>query len=304
MLRRGTRIASSSSQRRRSILRLECLELRANPSTLLVDDNLAQFPSAKYTSIQAAVNAASPGDQIRVYAGTYHEQVIIPSKLNNLSLIAFGAPNSVKIAPNSFAADPTTEAIVHVAGAHNVKIQGFLITGADAPTGNTKGANYGVLVDQGGSAFVRDNHITTIRDLTLSGEQEGIGIQFGFTNSKGTILSSGSGEAEHNLIEDYQKGGVVVIGAGSKAEVEENVIHGVGATNVIGQNGIQISNGAKAEVERNVVTGNNYTGTGFVSAGILIYQTNGVLSDQWRRSGAEPRQWQQRRNLSVPGEQQ
>src|SRR5437588_6372179 len=69
-------------------LRLEHLEERAVPSTLTVDDDRAQNHHAQYTSIQAAVNNAHPGDTIKVYAGNYREQVTIPSNLNNLRLVA------------------------------------------------------------------------------------------------------------------------------------------------------------------------------------------------------------------------
>ena len=41
------------------------------PSTLVVDDDSVECPKAKFTTIQAAVDAASPGDKIRVCAGTY-----------------------------------------------------------------------------------------------------------------------------------------------------------------------------------------------------------------------------------------
>jgi parallel beta-helix repeat protein len=255
---------------------LEELELRANPSVFTVDDDGAQNPNAGFTSIQAAINAASAGDKIHVYAGTYDEQVIIPSSLNNLELKAIGAPNSVKIAPTSFTADPLTEAIVHVAGAQNVKISGFVISGEAAPSGTAAGANYGVLVDLGGSAKISGNHITTIRDLPLTGVQEGIGIQFGFTDSNGSILSGGTGEATQNTIDDYQKGGVVVIGAASNATVKQNVITGLGPTDVIGQNGVQVSHGADALVVQNTITDNDYTGPGFVSTGILVYQSDNV----------------------------
>jgi parallel beta-helix repeat protein len=256
----------------KSRLRLESLEIRTTPShTLTVDDDHMQDPDAQFTSIQAAVNAAQNGDHIEVFAGTYHEQVIIPSKLNNVDIFGVGNRENVRIAPTNFTADPTTQAVVHVNGARNIDIHNFLITGSSAPAAAANGAYYGVLVDNGGSADVSGNHITTIRDLPLSGNQQGIGVQYGFTDSMGNVLSSGKGETENNLIDDYQKGGVVVIGAQSKAEVEGNTIVGAGPTTVIAQNGIQVSNGAKAEIEDNSVSGNNYTVTTTVAVGILLF---------------------------------
>jgi putative cell wall-binding protein len=46
---------------------------RQNPTAdpvILVDDDKVQCPTAAFTTIQSAVNAASPGDTIRVCAGT------------------------------------------------------------------------------------------------------------------------------------------------------------------------------------------------------------------------------------------
>src|ERR1700738_1538108 len=47
---------------------------------LLVDDDKVQCPTATFTKIQDAVNAAPNGATIRVCAGTYKEQVTIMSK--------------------------------------------------------------------------------------------------------------------------------------------------------------------------------------------------------------------------------
>lgn len=56
----------------------------AGASTLLVDDDLVQCPTATYTSIQAAVNVAVPGDTIKVCPGTYTENVMVTKSLTFL----------------------------------------------------------------------------------------------------------------------------------------------------------------------------------------------------------------------------
>ncbi len=56
----------------------------AYTATWRVDDDLAQYPSAAYTTIQAAVNAASSGDTILVYPGTYDESIQITKPLTLL----------------------------------------------------------------------------------------------------------------------------------------------------------------------------------------------------------------------------
>ena len=47
----------------------------ANPKTIYVDDDLQDYPNADFTTIQDAVDAATPGDTIIVYPGTYTQSV-------------------------------------------------------------------------------------------------------------------------------------------------------------------------------------------------------------------------------------
>jgi parallel beta-helix repeat protein len=84
-----------------------------------VDDDGADCPKADFTRIQAAVDAASPGDTILVCAGTYHERVSITK--NDLTLRGKG---------------PTTDVIVdadlignglRINGASGVTIEGFTV---------------------------------------------------------------------------------------------------------------------------------------------------------------------------------
>src|SRR4029077_9986368 len=127
-------------------------------------------------TIQAAINAAHNGDRIAVYAGTYHESVLIPDSKHNISLFSV-QPFSAKITTptGSFADD--TKSLVHVDGANHISITGFTIAGPG--NGPADSLHFGVLVDDGGSADVVGNKILSIRDSTLSGTQEGVGIQFG-----------------------------------------------------------------------------------------------------------------------------
>jgi len=79
--RRPAASRSSSAAKRPSYrARLEMLEDRLVPSTLFVDDDHAQRPSAQYTSIGAAVGAAQPGDTIRVL----RERITSPSPSTRL----------------------------------------------------------------------------------------------------------------------------------------------------------------------------------------------------------------------------
>ena len=101
---------------------------------LVVDKDKAQCSKADYTSIQAAVNAASPGDTIKVCPDLYTESVNVTKPL--LTLVG---PTNVNVGKCSTvtAADPTQDAIVTGAGSYsfsllnnNVTLSGFVVQGS------------------------------------------------------------------------------------------------------------------------------------------------------------------------------
>jgi len=241
----------------------------ADSAMLIVDDDHADCPNAQFTTIQSAVAVAAPGDKIKVCRGTYVEQVMIPPGKDNITLYSEGAFQAVIKAP-PIMLDP--KAIVWVNGAHDVVLRHFTIAGPGG--GPCDSIRYGVRVDDGGSALVTDNHITEIHDTPFSGCQNGVGVLVG-RNFEATI---GSGTVVHNLIDRYQKGGVVVDGQSapspnrSHAEVAFNDIVGIGATPIIAQNGIQVSRNAIADVHHNKVSLNNYAFPTFSSEAVLLFE--------------------------------
>ena len=101
---------------------------------LVVDKDKVQCSRADYTSIQAAVNAASPGDTIKVCPDLYTESVNVTKPL--LTLVG---PTNVNIGKCSTvtAADPTQDAIVTGAGSYsfsllnnNITMSGFVVQGS------------------------------------------------------------------------------------------------------------------------------------------------------------------------------
>lgn len=101
------------------------------------------------------------------------------------------------------------------------------------------------------------------------------GIQFG-THFDSPASASGSGEAENNTVFGYQQVGIEVIGSGSNAEVERNIVRGPGTAGAANAPiGIQVSDGARAEVSGNVVS-NNLGNSSNEGVGILVFQTSRV----------------------------
>ena len=72
---------------------------------LIVDDDGLDCPNRQYITIQAAVNAAMPGDKIKVCPGTYIEQVTIPTGKDGLTLFAEAAFQAVIKAPPAMTRD-------------------------------------------------------------------------------------------------------------------------------------------------------------------------------------------------------
>jgi hypothetical protein len=90
-------------------------------SRLVVDDDRVQFRNADYTTISAAVAAASSGDTIVVYPGTYNESVVLD-----------GSGLTVKSAKGAAATVVNPQGGYGFAiEASSVTVQGFTVMGAD-----------------------------------------------------------------------------------------------------------------------------------------------------------------------------
>jgi parallel beta-helix repeat protein len=237
-------------------------------ATLEVDDDKVECKKAPFTSIQAAVTAASPGDSIKVCPGTYTEQVKITK--DGLKLFSRNPLAAVIKAPPAMVED---KAIVEIEAADDVTVRDFTITGPGG--GNCDSLRYGVLVggpssDPAEDAEIRHNHITEIRDNPFGGCQNGNAVQVG-RQSAGVV---GSADVVGNTIDRYQKTGVGNDGPGSSAVIRQNTIEGVGPTATIAQNGVQVSRDAVAEVRQNEISDNLFSPQTFASAGVLLFQAD------------------------------
>src|SRR5258708_4359242 len=114
------------SRRRSSRPQLELLEARLTPSTLFVDDDRVQAPKAAFTSIQAAINAAKPGDEIRVYPGTYVEQLTIGAGKNNIEVESATSTKPLLVAPATLSGNG---ALIDITGSQNVEIERLSLKG-------------------------------------------------------------------------------------------------------------------------------------------------------------------------------
>lgn len=144
----------------------------------------------------------------------------------------------------------------------------------DAGKGTIKGAEihgalyFGVFVNGDVNEVkvdVLDSEIHDIGDTPFNGNQRGVAIYY-----RAFGAGSAAGRISGNSVHDYQKGGIVANGLGTDAHIQNNAVTGFGPVGFIAQNGIQVGYGASGSIMRNTVTGHSYTGTNWISGGILV----------------------------------
>lgn len=248
-----------------------------------------------YTTVQAAVNAASPGDTVFLCGTTaYKEQVIITKSItltgNQGATIA--SPStwvaSADPLPPQFASDnlfkPQALVVAWGKGVH-VTISGLTIAGPLPGNGGCAEEEFGILVIGGASAQIAHDAVINIADANtgLYGCQYGIGIGIGhrlwptadFSTPKVEDFT-GSATITRSTVSGYQKDGLDVDGPGSSAQVSDNTVTATGPYGLFGKiiapNGIEVARGASARILGNTVSGNQYTGPGNAGGtGILLF---------------------------------
>jgi parallel beta-helix repeat protein len=221
-----------------------------------------------YHTIQAAINAAHPGDKINVQPGTYLEQLTVGAGKDNININTGNA----KISPP---ATMTSGSLITISVAKSVTIHGFTISGP-LPSSAVESAvtAFGIYVRDGASANISNNYITQMWDVIASnrGVQNGGAIHVG-RQFEGT---SGSAVIENNTIDHFQKGGIVVDNTGSNAVISNNTVSGEGPILWTAQNGIQVGRGATGVVQNNDVNNLSYAGPYYSASGILVFSTSNV----------------------------
>jgi nitrous oxidase accessory protein NosD len=252
--------------------------MSSNGARLVVDDDKVECPNAGFTHIQDAIDAASPGDHIRICKGTYVEQLTIRKALDiDADSGAVLMPSAMK--PNTtslFSGAPIATAIL-VADATDVSISGLTVDGVNNGISECAPDLEGITFQNASGNIVR----AAIRNFKLAtrlgGCQSGTGL---FVQSGGGKISKV--EIEDCTIHDFQKNGITANEIGTTAFIRRNVVTGIGPTAAIAQNGIQIGFGAGGAIAKNVVTNNVYsacsavTMCAAVATNILVTQSDGV----------------------------
>ena len=200
-----------------------------------------------FTTIQAAINASSPGDTIKVLPGIYTEQLTISK---SLTIIGSGAKSTIINAPavlnNGVVGGPY---IVEIINGAQVSIKGFTISGPETSNcGNTLVEGLIGISVQEDSTLNLDSSI--FQDCTYGSVR--IGAPFFFPNGE----QIGHATITNTLFTDYKAAGIVAVTSGSTATIIKNNINGDEPSERPGQTGIVIELGATGIVKNNKISNN------------------------------------------------
>jgi len=213
-------------------------------------------PNPDYNTISAAVNAAGSGDTIEVCPALYAEQLLIakPLILRGLSEQGIGR---VLIQPALMIplGGLQAVAVITVMNTAGVTIQNFAV---DAGDNSTTGCTVAV------SGIHFYNSSGTVDNDAVSGARlsnplscptlfpgNGFGVQIDQDpNSTASFRVS----VWNTSIRDFTRNGILVVGSGETADIEDNSITGVGPSLGVNQFGVFLATGARGLVARNIIT--------------------------------------------------
>jgi parallel beta-helix repeat protein len=236
-------------------------------------------------TIQAAVNASSPGDTVLICPGTYPEQVTITKDLTLQGLVVGTAGQVVITPPAAGVATNTADlypgglpvaAQVLVQNARQVVLNNITVDGAGNGINGCAPDLRGIYYQNAGGTI---ENVTTRNQVLVNGSEGLIGCQSG----QGIFVQTGYGTSSTplyvaivgNSVRNFQKDGITVDGSPLTFLVQKNYVVGQGPTTGAGENGIQISDGATGQVIYNTTVDelqSFYTD----ASGILVYSSANV----------------------------
>ncbi len=234
-----------------------------------LDNSLTVGPSgADFTSIQAAIDAASEGDTIEVADGTYDEQIIISKPLT-----IQGQGDTTIIKPSQTTADNFQLFSRKPGGSDNTAP--IVVANADATIKNLKIDGSEVSsVPSGDTMFVGILY-RGVNGIIDSVTVEGINIADGNAIYLSSMGNNVNVEVKGSTISNFYKNGITANYEGLTVNIHDNTIIGSGPRDDVAQNGIQIGYGATGSVVENMVSDIAYTGAGWIATGILFVDSSG-----------------------------
>jgi hypothetical protein len=225
-----------------------------------------------YSTIQAAINAANPGDTIQVGAGTYDEQVVI-----NKSLTLQGAGDTTIIKPWADNLTQVFNGLLWYGGTKN--IAGIIVAnvpgGSSVTIKNLKVDESLVTAKPAGADYLAGIFYRETRGLVDTVTIAGTGAWSSSDRAYGIYLSAGTNtvsiEITGSTITNFDKNGIEAMGGKLTADINHNRITGRGSITDEVQNGVNVGRDAVATVNYNTISNLIYQPTTWLGAGILFY---------------------------------
>ncbi len=209
-----------------------------------------------FSSIQAAIDDAdtASGNNIKVNGGTTVEELLITKSIN---ILGEGRGTTIIKAPVSFTKGGD---LINISGSGVVVNLSNL--SIDGLSNGYKSAGAGIHVLGGAHVNIDNLDVNNVRkNPTTTAHLYAIHVG-GSSAGTATVINS--------TIADYQRGGIYVIGAGSFAEITNNIITASTSSPSL-QNGISVQYDANAVIKDNIITGNSYGGENWSGSGITIW---------------------------------
>jgi hypothetical protein len=251
----------------------------ARATTLVVDDDNHECPSALYHTINSALAIANPGDDIAVCLGTYAEQIVLTSSVPIRGLpVLLARP---VIAPTTTPAtrptlngkNPVTAAIIIDAARVRLENLDIDMTGHD-----TVGCSPIVA-----GIYLR-NSSGSVVNVSVHGPQipgrldcdSGVGVlidsgQSGFDSLGRPIVGRAVVSVRTGAFDGFQKAGIAVVGSASILRLQNIAATGLGmAQPLLVQNAVQVSEGARAKARNLNISQIGTLVPGKLATGVLM----------------------------------
>jgi len=263
-----------------------------------------------YSTISEAVSSVPKGSTVYVCPGTYAEQVVITKSLTLTGLAGNGTTGTAASGSNNpVIVSPAAGVVVNTNDLYNLTAPANQPTAAQvlvqtpsnegtpivvninniAVDGSNNGLS-GCSTDLVGIYY--QNASGTVNHVTARYQELGPAY-FGCQDGLAIYAQSGYGTGgtatvtiEDSMVHDYDKNGITADGSGTVATISSNYIVGIGATTLIGQNGIQMSFGARGKITANTVTDDVYVNSSdcypdncYSATGILLYDSGGTSAN-------------------------
>lgn len=227
-----------------------------------------------FSSIQAAVTEAAPGDAVFICPGVYNEQVVVTT--NNLEIRGAGVASTV-LRPAVVTAKTTTITtpvpvpvlpILLVSGVAGVSVTQLSVDGSLADSGGGFSScgfipHFVGIFYRNASGTVEAVHVTNIRSSTVCAF--GARLENDGTNAADVVFRA-------NRVDAYGAAGVVCAGKQVTCAITGNTLNGIGPTDVQTQVGIAVRFGAVTRIAGNIITNHVFRpGKGLVGSSVGIF---------------------------------